>query len=442
MIWMWIIASLILSLLPLINKKIDLSYYMWLLIPIDTYGISLAGAVIKPYMIFAVILLLVTYAKNKGTDFDLRASKEQLFAGVISILIIITGAFSGSFAILKASLLALIVYICAQMYVSSVDCSKSEQLSDVFIASCFGCTIVYIVAYICLQSGLDIGGIVTHERSQPGMFMQMSNMSSGKFILAYRLRGFAYDPNTMFPQLIFGISACVTRLFKKFNFYYIITIALSVFSIFLSSSRMGLICCAIAIVITTVVSINHLDNVKKKMSSFIIILILCSVALLFLMTNSGQSMITSLLSTYQNRSSLTDEYGRFSIWKECLNIYWNKNPILGVGLGQMDNLTATNRMTHNTWLQFICECGLIVGGIAVTYFFGVMIIGWARTKIKHLNDPQNSSYLCLIIGYTLTIVSLASADNITCSYLWFGALLVLKMAFYLKPESPKLDSSA
>ncbi|MBQ2971535.1 MAG: O-antigen ligase family protein [Ruminococcus sp.] len=433
MIWLFIVASLILSLLPLINKKIDISSYMWLLIPIDAYGISIAGATVKPFMLFALLLPLILHSKNRGNELELYASKGQLLAGVLSILILTQSIFVGDASYtIKAALIIVIVYISAQLYVSCSDCKKSEELSDVFIASCFGCSIIFIVTYFLLQNGIEIDGITTTDRAKSGMFMQLSNMVNGSYIEVYRLRGFAYDPNTMFIQFIFGITACTSRLFKKFSFYYIMTLVMSIFCILLSSSRMGIICCACAIVITLAANINQYTNVKKKVASITSVILLFVSLLVFAISRLGQSMLSSILSTYSNRSSLTDEYGRFSIWKECLEIYWNKSPLFGVGIGQMSKMTVTERMTHNTWLEFICECGIIVGGFAVIYFLTIAVIGWSKTRANHINHPDNTSYLTIVIGYTMTLMSLVSVDNITCSYLWFTALLLLKMAQYAK----------
>lgn len=412
---------------------------MWLLIPIDAYGISIAGATIKPYMIFAFVLPLVLYAKNKGTDFDLSASKGQLLAGAISVLILTQSVIiKDNMPAIKGSIMLIIVYVCAQIYTSCSDCKSSEQLSDVFIASGFGCSVVFIVSYILMQNGFNIDGLVAYDRAQEGIFMSMGNMLNGQYIQAYRLRGFAYDPNTMATQFIFCVTACTMRLFKKFNLYYLVTLIMSFICVFLSSSRMGILCLLFSIVATTFVLISRFNDVKKKISGALSITLVSASLLIFALTSKGQTFFSSLLSTYQNRSSLTDEYGRFSIWKECLNIYWNKNPLLGVGLGQMDSYTVTERMTHNTWLQFICECGLLVGGLTVAYFLTVMIIGWSKTRIQHKMSPDNTSYLCLVIGYTVTIISLMSVDNITCSYLWFGALLLLKMACYVPQEHNKV----
>ncbi len=436
MIWLWIIAALVLSYLPLINKKIDLASYMWLLIPIDAYGISVAGAIIKPYMIFALILPVVFYAKNKGNDFDLFASKGQLLAGIITVLILLVNLFNtDDFSSAKAALMAVVVYLCAQCYISSTKMDTIDQLSDVFIASCFGFSIVYLIAYACMINSVPIGDIVAQVRTDNGMFLTSNNMVDGTYTQTFRLRGFAYDPNTMFIQFIFGIAASILKLFKKFSLYYVVTIITSALCIILSGSRMGLLCAALTVIITATIGISKIKSVRKKVATILGVITSCALFLCFTVTKYGQALTSSLLSTYSNRSNLTDEYGRFSIWEECFEIYWNKNPLFGVGFGKMDEYTITERMTHNTWLQFICECGMIVGGIAIIFFLSVLIIGWAKTHSVYTNSPSNTSYMCLIIGYTVTLISLMSVDNITCSYLWFCALLILKIAYYKKPEN-------
>ncbi len=423
--WLWITAALILSYLPLINKKIDISNYIWILIPIDAYGISVAGATLKPYMIFALVLPVLFYCKNKNKGIELIATKDQLILGIISVLIIAVNLINcDNFSSVKAAFMTLVVYICALFYTSCFCTDDREQLSDVFIASAFGCGIVYIIGYILLQIGADIEGIVAIKRENDGMFLRLTNMVSGDFVAMYRLRGFAYDPNSMSMQFIFGISAAISKLSKKFSLYHILTVLISVVCILLSSSRMGLLCCGLAILVTLIINLSQIENSKKKAVGIIASLLCCCAPVFFLISRFGQEKLSGLLSTYTNRSSLTDEYGRFSIWKDCLKIYWEKSPFLGVGYNNMSLYTATERMTHNTWLQFICEFGILVGSLAVMYFLGTMIIGWAKIN-KH---KGSSAYIALLIGYTVTIVSITSVDNVTCSYLWFGALLLLQLA--------------
>ena len=48
MIWVWIIAAIAISWL-LCRKKVAWYHYIWMLLPVEMYGITIAGATIKPY---------------------------------------------------------------------------------------------------------------------------------------------------------------------------------------------------------------------------------------------------------------------------------------------------------------------------------------------------------------------------------------------------------
>ncbi len=430
MIWLWILASLVLSIIPLINKKIDLVCYAWLLIPIDAYGIHISNSTIKPYIIFGAMIPLILCSKYKGSNYDLSAKKGQLLAGIISILVLAHSIIFNNIASVKGSVLLVMVYVASQLTASCTSYASAKNLSDVLIASCFGCGIIYLIANILFVSGFDIAGIVARAREEQGVILQMRNMVNGNLTLSYRMRGFAFDPNAMFLQFCFGISACITKTLSKFNLYHAVTLIISVTCILLSDSRMGLICCIATIMVTVIWCIKQSDSPRKKLFGIsTIALTLTSVAIVFT-TQWGQAKFSKLIAGYTNRSGLMDKYGRFTIWIDSLRIFWNNNPFIGVGLGRMREYSATDRMTHNNWLQLVCECGLVVGGLAVIYFCGVLIYSFTKLKTKPKNDPVSNTYFCVLVGYTITILSLISVDNYTCNYLWFGALLLLQLAPY------------
>ena len=58
-IWIWIIAAWVLSYLALGKKKTSFEHLIWILLPVDMYGITMAGATIKPYMIFCFFLFIL-----------------------------------------------------------------------------------------------------------------------------------------------------------------------------------------------------------------------------------------------------------------------------------------------------------------------------------------------------------------------------------------------
>ena len=57
MIWVWIIAAIAISWL-LCRKKVAWYHYIWMLLPVEMYGITIAGATIKPYMILGVFMII------------------------------------------------------------------------------------------------------------------------------------------------------------------------------------------------------------------------------------------------------------------------------------------------------------------------------------------------------------------------------------------------
>ena len=205
MIWVWITSALVLSFIPLINKKIDLPLYLWLLLPIESYGLNIAGATVRPYILFACILPIVFYAKNKGNNIDLSLKKSQLIAGIISILILAHSIFiSNSSSAISGSILLILIYLSAQFSASCTDVNKCDKLCDVLIASCFGISVVYLVLYALFEAGIELSDVVTIAREEPGLLFRRRNMVGGKLVTTYRLRGFAYDPNAMFLPFCIG----------------------------------------------------------------------------------------------------------------------------------------------------------------------------------------------------------------------------------------------
>lgn len=428
MIWLWIIIAVILSVLPLIKKGISPQMFMLLLLPVDAYGISVFGATIKPYMIYTVIMLLLVYIKNKGTDYNPSVSMGQLNAGIICCLMLAVNLInSDSAASVKSAFMAIIVYLCAQITTSLTDKSTTEKLGDVFIASCFGFGIVYIIAFIVMRAGFDISSLVAITRESPGIFLKQSDMMSGELINLYRLRGFSYDPNTIYINFLFGLSACTLKLFRKLSWFNIITMIICISNIIISGSRMGLICCGVCILLSCIAGVQNYSSVKKQVVTICIAVIIISAFFAFLATDSGMHMLSKMLSTYTNRSGLNESHGRFTIWREALRVFWSKNPIIGIGLSNMATLTNNHLMSHNTWIELLCECGIIVGGLAIVYFVVTAIVGWMRIKQFKAFDNNKISVYSMLIGYTLTIIALISVDNFTCSYLWFGALMLLKI---------------
>ena len=154
------------------------------------------------------------------------------------------------------------------------------------------------------------------------------------------------------------------------------------------------------------------------------ILLLIGVLIVLLIASDFiQDILSNIVSLYDNRSGLSDEYGRFSIWKNAISVFLENNPLLGIGIGQMRYYTSMERDCHNTWLSFICENGLIVGS-AVCILFSVAVINGVNKAVWLQDHRKKELTMGLVIGLLTVMLSLVSVDNVTYSYLWFSAALL------------------
>ena len=64
MIWIWIVAAVLISWL-FCKRGIGWYHYIWLLLPIEMYGVTIAGATVKPYMLFGICIIVSDFIRNK-----------------------------------------------------------------------------------------------------------------------------------------------------------------------------------------------------------------------------------------------------------------------------------------------------------------------------------------------------------------------------------------
>ncbi|MBE5772561.1 MAG: hypothetical protein E7337_01335 [Clostridiales bacterium] len=424
MIWLWICLALALSKLALGRKKISVENYIWFLLPIDNYGIEIAGANIKPYMIFSVLLFL-GILKNRT---KLRCGSSWHVTSILLVLLAVTVNFvNNSGAAVMPALMLGVVYICAVIYVSSLTANSILEIPVAIQSSALGYGLVFIMVYILHGVGVDLPGMVAHNRFMDGIFMSFDNMHEGQYLQTIRLRGFSIDPNILSVPFLYCIVICMYNLLignksKK----TILALCISFLCIWLSNSRMGMICGLLILVISLLLCLKWATVEKKKtVLLWMIIILFAGIAVLMINVDISK-YFESFISVYTNRSGLNDEYGRFSIWTNAASIWWEKNPVLGLGLNQVHHFTATGKACHNTWLEWLCSSGLIVGsGMIMMFLMGA----WhAVLKLKRFSTPQYMQlYLCMCIGFFGTLFSLISVDYVTFSYLWFGVMVLFDL---------------
>lgn len=422
-IWIWIITAWVLSYLALGKKKTSFEHLIWILLPVDMYGITMAGATIKPYMIFCFFLFIrLLLQRREKTVLNGWVYMSGFICGAVVLVNLINNRSTSA---PKAALLLLIVWGCVVLYLLNCGKSTATDIPNVMIATGIGYGVIFIVGYIVMKMGLELPGIVAGSRYDNGFFMPTVNVRDGVLISSLRLRGFTIDPNTMIGAFAFCAICCLLRIVKgngKIREW--MGLVISGLCVLLSNSRMGIICFIILAAITFVIG-YRLANIKVrnviKLSSILLIGI---IVVTLIGSDIIQGIVSDIVASYENRSGLNDKYGRFSIWRNAISVLFNQNPLIGTGMGQMQYYTSTGKDCHNTWLDVICSNGLLIGGLQIIIFIAP-IVSCLMDIMNWFNKKNSMLIWSLIIGTSIVITSLISVDNVTYSYLWFGCGLLV-----------------
>ena len=406
-----------------------MEHFVWILLPIDMYGIQVAGITIKPYMVFCGWLFL-RMLLNGQTKIKAIRGWTLPAIGIIVILFIVNMFNSSSLYSLSAPCMLMVVWFCMTIYTSFWGETAQDDIPEAMIATGIGYGFVFLIGFLLLTLGIPISGVGASERTEPGFILQFSNMFQGVLIQKWRLRGFTIDPNTMLGTFVFSGIVCLIRILMEENSKREwLCLMLSMACIFLSNSRTGLMCFALALVMSVFAAYwKGSPQIRKRIEVITLIVIFVMIAVM-VGTDWIRNLISSFLGLYANRSGLNDEYGRFTIWKEAVGILMEKNPFFGIGMGQMQFYTSVNRACHNTWLECLCGNGIILGSIFILFLLFTVIKGGIKAKYNTCSR-YNQLLWSLTIGITVVVISLISVDNITYSYLWFGlsALMMIDTA--------------
>ena len=306
------------------------------------------------------------------------------------------------------------------IYMSDCGDGTPKDIAEILIATGVGFGTVFVIANLFLKLNITLPGIVAYSRSESGMFMSMNNVYHGQLLNALRLRGFTIDPNAMVGTFLLSSSTALFRLITgKGKVRELLALFLSVWCVVLSNSRMGLICCTLVCVVSLILGYQMAG---QRVRNCMKLLLLCLIFALAIASVTGvvTKIIRSVMSSYQNRSGLNDEYGRFTIWKEAVSVLCRENLFFGIGHGRMQYYTAMSRACHNTWLEFICAYGLLMGGLSVGYFAGVLLEGLGYS-FRRRTDGFAWTMTLSTMGVML---SLLSVDYLASSYLWFCSAMV------------------
>ena len=407
MMWVWIIAAIAISWL-LCRKKVAWYHYIWMLLPVEMYGITIAGATIKPYMILGVFMII----KNL---LDRKAHKVPAAFVAIIFLLSVSDILNGLIiaSIMQHVMFLVIIYIAYNyVLISENDDDLLENIEVSTIATTIGYGLVFLVAYWFYSRGIGFGGIYTTDRYSAGMFLNFISTGGQTTV---RLRGFCIDPNSVVTTLIPGASFGLARLLYKNGgkFRSLVAVILYAIVMDLSGSRMAVVCTVAMVIIMLMMGYKQAENKLRWFGLIVLVLLVAS----FVAVYRFQNIASEVYSFFTARAGLNDTGGRFTIWK--YNARWlsdNGRLLFGVGQNQISNLTTVGKACHNTWLEWICGTGILLGGMIDLWFVVTPVVFLDRLKCNRIFIRD---IIPIVLAYVTALICITTVDNITNSVVLF-----------------------
>ena len=407
MMWVWIIAAIAISWL-LCRKKVAWYHYIWMLLPVEMYGITIAGATIKPYMILGVFMII----KNL---LDRKAHKVPAAFVAIIFLLTVSDILNGLIiaSIMQHVMFLVIIYIAYNyVLISENDDDLLKNIEVSTIATTIGYGLVFLVAYWFYSRGIGFGGIYTTDRYSAGMFLNFISTGGQTTV---RLRGFCIDPNSVVTTLIPGASFGLARLLYKNTgkFRSLVAVILYAIVMDLSGSRMAVVCTVAMVIIMLMMGYKQAENKLRWFGLIVLVLLVAS----FVAVYRFQNIASEVYSFFTARAGLNDTGGRFTIWK--YNARWlsdNGRLLFGVGQNQISNLTTVGKACHNTWLEWICGTGILLGGMIDLWFVVTPVVFLDRLKCNRIFIRD---IIPIVLAYVTALICITTVDNITNSVVLF-----------------------
>lgn len=413
MIWAWIAAAVIISWL-FCKKGISWYHYIWLLLPIEMYGVTIAGATLKPYMLFGICIIAGDFVRNKTIQVH-AAIVAVIFALIFSDYL--TGFVMESVMQHIMFILVLMIGYCYQNY--QCDGIEFDEMGQAALAATIGYGIVFTVAWLMFNRGVTADGIYASERLDAGIVLRLASFGGN---VSSRLRGFCIDPNSVITTLIPGATYALANIVyrKQDIIKSLLAIVVYLAVVFYSGSRMALICSFAMLVIFFVIGYRKSENKRRMAVAGIASVGVLLVALIINMDTIILEVAKLWADMFGERASLGSEYGRLTIWKTNIEyLINNSKEWFGVGQNQIYLLTERGLACHNTWLEWICGTGIILGAIIDFWF----ILAPVRFKKRSVGMGGENA-LPIIMAYITVVVCISTVDNITNPVLLFLMLIL------------------
>lgn len=418
MIWVYISIAVFLSWL-VCEKRVAWYHYIWMLLPIEMYGVNAAGATIKPYMLYGFAIVAYSIIKNRGMKFPQTVL-------IIAVLLLLSDVINGFIltSIMQHLMFLMILFIALEYLMLQKKTIDLEGISKITIATTIGYGAVFAGINFLFNRGIVLPDVFTADRYSTGMIYS-SIEGFDKF--SNRLRGFCIDPNGVVTTLIPGATfALANIMYKKKDKVNMVKnwIAVIVFFIVVgyTGSRMAFLS---SIIMATIMFFVGYKQTEHKAQWIFGGLLATFILMLFAIINEGQFFIglyENVETFFSSSASLTAHAGRLTIWKHNFNYLVNNDKLLtGVGQNQILNYSVSGKPCHNTWLEWICGTGLIIGTVINLWF--IFAHRAIKKKCIEAGVDYLHDYFPIILAYWIVLIAITSIDNITNSIMLFFMVL-------------------
>ena len=236
------------------------------------------------------------------------------------------------------------------------------------------------------------------------------------------LVGAVIDKNFVGIFLMLGAICCwcfiLNETSMKIKVKYVAMLLLIIVGLFFSASRAAVLFCGLACAITFFFYIKKLGKTRKEVLKVAIYVFIAPIILIVIIIVLEKKMAgaSANITWYWNRyfvNGFGDESvtGRFLWWKNAISLFV-KRPIYGYGIGNINVSGNSSAVTHNTYLDFLVDQGLI--GFSLFLF-----LIW--NSCKRIIKNKNYAYYGIIFGILIGVFNLSATRS---TFLWFALILL------------------
>ena len=289
------------------------------------------------------------------------------------LVIMVVLVLSSSKKVIRISSMA--ICLLALAFVLGLSLVWTEDVSR-GLAVFRSCILQIVFILMALQFDYDEGSLRIMQRALAlgGLLLAVLMLTRAETYAAYTDRfslsvdgNTAMDPTNMGGLLALSFAVLLPMTFDKRSFVIFkwAGMVLILVAMLMTGSRGAVLSCAGAVVMALVVQRSF-----KKKFKFLILIEFVVIAFIAANNKLGWGLLENVIARFEEEGGS----GRLEIWSAALPRFWDA-PIFGIGLGSSPlliyRLTGENVGSHNTYITFLLEGGIILLSIVLILYFAI-----------------------------------------------------------------------